>query len=226
MLVEDDERLSGLVQRFLDKHGFRVLVENRGDRAVDRILKVKPDAVILDIMLPGVDGLEVCRALQGRFDGAILMLTARGEELDELEGFERGADDYMIKPVRPQVLLARLRSLLRRVGRHAGGTEPERVVVGAIELDSARRVVTHAGRELELTGAEFDLLWFLARRAGQVVSRETIYRDLRGIEYDGIDRSIDLRVSKLRKKLEDDPRAPRIIKSVRGVGYIFAGEAS
>lgn len=222
LLVEDDVRLAELVKRFLGTEGFDVNVEVRGDEAVARIVAEKPDLVVLDIMLPGEDGLSICRRLRPDYAGPVLMLTARGEELDEIEGLGSGADDYMAKPVRPQLLLARIRSLLRRTAARA--QSPRRLQVGPLVIDSGRRTVAYADRPIDLTGAEFDLLWYLAQRPGQVVDREALYLALRGIEYDGVDRSLDLRVSKIRKKLADDPKQPRIIKSVRGVGYILAGE--
>lgn len=224
LLVEDDTRLAELVERFLAKQGFAVGVEARGDRAAERIVKEQPSLVILDIMLPGEDGLSICRRLRPRYQGPVLMLTARGEELDEIEGLDSGADDYLAKPVRPQLLLSRVRALLRRTG--AGKSDARVIECGVLAIDSGRRTVRCAGRDVALTGAEFNLLWFLAERAGQVVDRDTLYLALRGTPYDGIDRALDLRVSKIRKKLRDDAKQPTLIKSVRGVGYILTGELS
>ena len=226
LLVEDDARLAQLVKEYLEaSDAFDVAIEGRGDTAVERIVAEQPDLVILDVMLPGLDGLSVCKRVRDRFAGPILMLTALGDEVDEVVGLELGADDYVAKPASPRKVLARVRSLLRRVPaqdeRTAG--EPQGVIaVGELQVDPGRRVASLAGRELDLTTAEFDLLWLLARHVGETLEREAIYQQLRGIEWDGMDRSIDLRVLRLRKKLGDDAAHPRFIKSVRGVGYLLA----
>ena len=227
LLVEDDPKLASLVQEYLQQSGLQVEVEPRGDRAPARILgDPRPDLVILDLMLPGLDGLSVCKAVRPEFRGAILMLTAKGDEVDEVVGLELGADDYLAKPVSPRLLLARVNTLLRRAAPppsspSAGEESPEQVEVGPLSEDRARRVATLDGQSLDLTTAEFDLLWYLCRRAGEVLSRERIYSELRGIEYDGLDRSIDLRVARLRRKLGDDGKQPRLIKSIRGTGYLL-----
>ena len=232
LIVEDDEKLAQLVREFLESNGYDVLLEVRGDRAVGRILGERPDLVLLDLMLPGKDGLTICREIRERYDGVILMLTARGDEVDEVIGLELGADDYVAKPVRPRVLLARIKSLLRRSERSQSsqeepnegdkGGDAQRLEVGGLQIDARTRNASLGGRTLQLTTAEFDLLFFLAERAGEVVSREAIYVELRGIEYDGLDRSIDLRVARLRRKLGDDAKQPQLIKSVRGAGYLLA----
>ena len=230
LLVEDDERLSELVAEYLGEHGFEITQEFRGDTAVARILKDRPDLVILDLMLPGLDGLSVCRQIRPEYRGGVLMLTARGDEIDEVVGLELGADDYLAKPVKPRLLLARVQSILRRLARVADGgaatgdDDDLRVIVGDLVIDPGARTVTLAGENIPLTTAEFELLLYLAQRAGEVVSREEIYRELRGIEYDGLDRSMDLRVARVRKKLGEDAEDPRILKSVRGVGYLLARE--
>jgi DNA-binding response OmpR family regulator len=225
LLVEDDARLARLVKEYLEaSDALSVSIEGRGERAVERIVAEQPDLVILDVMLPGLDGLSVCKQVRGRFTGPILMLTALGDEVDEVVGLEIGADDYVAKPASPRKVLARVRSLLRRVPAAtevAVGPDPV-VTVGELVVDPGRRTASVAGRELDLTTAEFDLLWLLARHAGETLEREAIYRELRGIEWDGQDRSIDLRVLRLRKKLGDDAAHPRFIKSVRGVGYLLA----
>lgn len=236
-LVEDDEELAQMVADFLRAEAFDVETERDGLRAVERALSAPFDAVILDIGLPGLDGISVCRRIRSRFTGVILMLTARGDEIDEVISLEVGADDYMTKPVRPRALLSRLRLHLRRQqpDRPDSLTPFEQALeVNGLKIDPANRRVficeptspSVEGSELleteiELTTAEFDLLWFLAQRAGSVVSRQEIYLDVQGIPYDGLDRSIDLRVSRLRKKLNDDPACPERIKSVRGVGYLL-----
>lgn len=225
LVVEDDLKLASLVQEFLEQNGFSVDIEARGDRAPERILRDQPELVILDLMLPGLDGLSVCKQVRPRYQGAILMLTARGDEVDEVVGLELGADDYMAKPVRPRLLLARVNTLLRRTQQPSAEEAPasaSRVEIGSMVIDANSRTLRIDDQAVELTTAEFDLLWLLASNAGQVLTRERIYADLRGIEYDGIDRSIDLRIARLRRKIGDDAKQPQRIKSVRGVGYLFA----
>jgi two-component system, OmpR family, response regulator RstA len=226
LLVEDDLRLAKLVEEFLSGHGFRVDIVARGDMAAARILADPPDLVVLDLMLPGRDGISVCREIRPKYAGPILMLTALGDEVDEIVGLEVGADDYLAKPVRPRLLLAHINSLLRRTARpKAGGErdgEPARRHVGGILLDRASRRVTQDGVELTLTTMEFDLLWFLAGHAGQVVTRDALHAELRGGEWDGLDRAVDIAVARLRRKLGDDGKNPQIIKSVRGAGYLLA----
>jgi len=223
LLVEDDAQLASMVADFLKPHGFDVLVETRGDRAVDRILHEDPEVVILDVNLPGMDGFAICREVRGDYNGAIIMLTARGGEVDEVLGLEFGADDYMAKPVRPLALLARLRTHLRRSSPDASATG-QTVVVGSLVVDTARRIAELHGIELDLTTAEFDLLKLLADHAGKPLSRNEIYQFIHGTRYDGFDRSIDLRISRLRKKMGDDPLKPQRILSVRGTGYQLSTE--
>ncbi len=224
LLVEDDAPLASMVADFLAPHGFDVAIEGRGDRAVARIINEQHDAVILDVNLPGLDGISVCRNVRNDFAGPILILTARGEEVDEVVGLEVGADDYMAKPVRPRALLARLRVHLRKTVPIDPESTERRIQVGALVIDASRRTLELAGQPIELTTAEFELLWLLAKQAGQVLSRVDIYQRIHGIQHDGFDRSIDLRISRLRKKLGDDPSNPQRIKSVRGVGYILTVE--
>ncbi len=219
MLVEDDIRLADLTAEFLTAHGHEVSIEHQGDRAVDRILGERPDLVILDVMLPGEDGMSICRRVRGDYSGVILMLTARGEEFDQVLGLELGADDYVSKPVSPRVLAARVKALLRR--RPPRAEESNIVEAGSLRVDRAARSVTIDGESLEMTSAEFDLLWALASKPGKPVSREALLKDLRGIDWDGVDRSIDVRVSQVRRKLAADPRHAGRIKTVRGVGYQF-----
>ena len=222
LLVEDDAELASMVADFLSDNGFNVEVEGDGKRAADRIRDEDFDVLVLDIGLPGLDGISICRMVRDQFDGPILMLTARGDEIDEVNSLEVGADDYLSKPVRPRALLARLRVHLRRM-EHA--TEPisqPKIEIGNLTIDAGSRTVTIEGERCEMTTAEFDLLWLLAVNAGKVVARDELYQQLHGMKYGGLDRSIDLRISRLRRKLGDDPTDPRRIKSVRGVGYIFA----
>lgn len=223
LLVEDDAKLADMISDFLRPEGFDVTIERRGDTAATRIIEESPDAVILDVNLPGLDGISVCRNVRAQYSGPILVLTARGDEVDEVIGLEVGADDYMTKPVRPRVLLARLRAHLRK-SPPAEGSSPKQLQVGTLLIDSGRRTLEVAGTEVELTTAEFELLWLLAENAGIVLSRDDIYLKIHGFRYDGTDRSIDLRVSRLRKKIGDDPNFPRQIKSVRGVGYLLVND--
>ena len=222
LVVEDDTPLASMVADFLAPHGFEVSIEGRGDTAVLRIQDDDPDAVVLDVNLPGLDGFAICKAVRTHYRGPIIMLTARGEEIDEVLGLEAGADDYMAKPVRPRALLARLQMHLRRVTPEEEASHP--IIVGSLVVDAGRRTVELQGTAVELTTAEFELLHLLAKHAGQTLSRNDICLQIHGVKYDGLDRSIDLRVSRLRKKLGDDPTHPQRIKSVRGVGYMLSLE--
>lgn len=224
LLVEDDERLADLTAEYLRKNEFTVDIESRGDTAEARILGERPDLVVLDVMLPGQDGFAVCRAVRPKYEGIILMLTARDEDIDQILGLELGADDYITKPVPPRVLLARVKALLRRAGPAgedaADGNDS--LTFGNFSISQQTRSATLAGAPIDLTTAEFDLLWLLARHAGSILSRDDLLQQLRGIGFDGLDRSIDARISRLRKKLNDDPDNPTRIKTVRGKGYLFS----
>lgn len=228
LIVEDDQRLAELTREYLESNGLKVAIESDGGKAAARILKEQPDLVVLDLMLPGEDGLTICRKVRGQYDGPILMLTARTDDMDEVLGLEMGADDYVCKPVRPRVLLARIRALLRRREGHAEGEveSQRRLQFGQLVIDSAMREAWLREQSIELTSAEFDLLWLLAANAGRILSREEIFTALRGIEYDGQDRSIDVRISRIRPKIGDDPMHPRLIKTVRSKGYLFVAEAA
>jgi two-component system OmpR family response regulator/two-component system response regulator RstA len=183
-----------------------------------------PRIVILDVGLPDGDGFSICREIRAKFDGAIVMLTARDEDVDQIVGLELGADDYLVKPVQPRLLLARLRALLRRSGSPAtqATASDHRIDIGAFSISGDARVAVLEGAPLDLTSAEFDLLWMLARHAGSILSRDDLIGNLRGISYDGLDRSIDSRISRLRRKLGDSPAAPVRIQTVRGKGYLFS----
>jgi two-component system OmpR family response regulator/two-component system response regulator RstA len=223
LLVEDDERLAELTAEYLAKNDMSVAIEPRGDTAEARILAEQPDLVILDVMLPGKDGFEVCRAVRQNYRGVILMLTARDEDFDQILGLEMGADDYIAKPVQPRVLLARIKALLRRLpSAEAPAGESEKLVFGQFEISQSTRSATLNGYSIDLTTAEFDLLWLLANHAGNVLSRDDLLQELRGIGFDGLDRSIDARISRLRKRLNDDSESPTRIKTVRGKGYLFS----
>ncbi len=224
LVVEDDEKLAVLMWQLLERSGYHVAVEHRGDRAIDAILAQQPQLVILDVNLPGRDGFAVCREVQGEFAGRILMITARDQEIDELVGLEAGADDFLVKPVGEQRLLARVRALLRRGAKSADrSTETDpRVETGDLSIDPQNRTVSLGGLALRMSTTEFELLWILASHLGQPVSRDGLFEALHGREYDGVDRSIDLKISRLRRILGDDPNAPRWIKTVRGQGYMLA----
>jgi two-component system OmpR family response regulator len=228
LLVEDDERLADLTAEYLRKNDFEVTIEPRGDTAEARILSDDPDLVMLDVMLPGKDGFEVCRAVRARYKGVILMLTARDEDLDQILGLELGADDYIAKPVQPRLLLARIKALLRRSpganpsGENAEPGETTQLAFGNFSISQTTRSTFLGDDTIDLTTAEFDLLWLLARHAGSILSRDDLLQQLRGIGFDGLDRSIDARISRLRRKLGDDPENPTRIKTVRGKGYLFS----
>ncbi len=222
LLVEDDERLAELTAEYLTRNDLEVAIEARGDLAESRILSEQPDLVILDVMLPGKDGFEVCRAVRPSYRGVILMLTARDEDFDQILGLELGADDYIAKPVQPRVLLARIKALLRRLPATGEIDASDSQIFGQFRISQATRTASLNDQAIDLTTAEFDLLWLLASHAGNVLSRDDLLQELRGIGFDGLDRSIDARISRLRKKLNDDPENPTRIKTVRGKGYLFS----
>lgn len=223
LVVEDDKSLADWIQEYLTNQGYRVSVVNRGDTAVAQITSIMPDLVVLDGMLPGLDGLDVCKAVRPDYSGPIVMLTARDEEIDEVLGLEVGADDYLTKPVKPRILLARIKTLLRRHSPASPAVgQRHKIVLSGLSIDQSSRVVTLDNKAIKISSNEFDVLWLLAEKAGQLVTRDELVTKLRGFEYDGFDRSIDLRVSRLRKKLGDDPAEPYRIKTIWGKGYLFA----
>lgn len=221
VLVEDDERLAQLTAKYLESHNVTVTIVNHGRDAVGKVAQVRPDVVLLDLMLPGMSGLDICRELRQRSDVPIVMVTARGEEADRVVGLEGGADDYIAKPFSSRELLARIRAHARRA-RGAVGPAKKALVVGRLSIDIDAMNVTLDGAPLALTTYEFMLLRALAERAGRVLSREQLVDLVRGSADEAFDRSIDVHISHLRNKLGDDPRAPRMIKTVRGVGYMLA----
>ena len=226
LIVEDDERLARLTQEYLIRNGLEVGVEPDGNRAIRRIIAEQPDMVVLDVMLPGADGLTVCREVRPHYHQPILMLTARTEDMDQVLGLEMGADDYVAKPVQSRVLLARIRALLRRTDKTPEDEVAQRIEFDDLVIDNGGRSVTLNGELVDFTSAEYDLLWLLASNAGRILSREDIFERLRGIEYDGQDRSIDVRISRIRPKIGDDPENPKRIKTVRSKGYLFVKETN
>jgi DNA-binding response OmpR family regulator len=219
LLVEDDVRLAEMLSEYLGEAGFRVAIAPLGEAALAK----SPDdydAVILDLTLPDRDGLDVCRALRAKTDTPILMLTARGTATDRIVGLELGADDYLPKPFEPRELLARLRAILRRRAAAAATEKPLRF--GALEIDRAAHVLRVRGEERGVTSYQFALLVALAENAGRVLSRDFLMDSVKGETLEAFDRSIDVHVSRLRAAIEDDPRRPRRIITVRGSGYVFA----
>jgi two-component system OmpR family response regulator len=225
LLVEDDERLAELISEYLGRNGLDLHWIRRGDGAVEKTHEISPDLLLLDVMLPGLDGFEICRELRAR--GAtlpIVFLTARDEDFDHVVGLELGADEFIPKPVQPRVLLAHVRAILRRAGMQdrAAAANGEALAFGALELDLASREVRLRGAPVDLTSSEFDLLWLLARHAGRVLSRNEILNKLRSLDYDGSDRSVDCRIYRLRRKLGDLADTAERIKTIRNVGYLFS----
>ena len=232
LLVEDDVRLCGLISQYLGNHDLRVSAELRGDQAVDRIRREAPDVVILDLGLPGQDGFSILRQLRPAFAGPLLILTARDDDFDQVLGLELGADDYVIKPVEPRVLLARINALLRRSRpephHEALGSERSShaaLEFGRLRIHPASRSVSLDGRPVALSSTEFDLLVHLAEHAGEIQSRDDLFRRLHGREYDGVDRMLDVRISHLRRKLGEDASESLRIKTVWGRGYLFVADA-
>jgi two-component system phosphate regulon response regulator OmpR len=220
LLIEDDSRLAEMVGEYLGKAGFQVIHAENGTRGLALHGREAVDAVILDLMLPDSDGLEICRQIRARSDSPILMLTARGDPMDRVVGLEMGADDYLPKPFEPRELLARLRAILRR--RRAGATPSDVLRYGRLEIDRGSREVRLDGAPRPLTGYQFALLLALAERAGRVMSREALMDLVKGEQIEAFDRSIDVHVSRIRAAIEDDPKKPRRVITVRGSGYVFA----
>jgi len=219
LMIDDDDRLAGMVQDYLGGAGFRVTVAGTAGSGEALLKRESFDALILDLMLPDADGLDFCRRLRQSNDVPILMLTARGEPMDRVVGLELGADDYLAKPFEPRELQARLRAILRRKGTTA---TTDVLRFGRLEIDKGSRVVRVDGEERPITSYQFALLMALAERAGRVLSRDALMDLLKGEKLEAFDRSVDVHVSRIRAAIEDDPKKPRRILTLRGAGYVFA----
>jgi DNA-binding response OmpR family regulator len=224
VLVEDDLRLSELVGRYLENNGFRLTVINRGDAVIEQVRRDPPDLLILDLGLPGQDGFSICRQLRPMYSNPILILTARDNDIDHVLGLELGADDYVIKPIEPRVLMARINALLRR-NRTQPILESKTLRFGRLVINPVARSVSLNDQSIALSSNEFDLLLHLASHAGKIQSREALFQQLCRREYDGVDRMLDVRISHLRKKLGDDADRSERIKTVWGQGYLFVPDA-
>jgi len=232
LVVEDDIELCEWMCEYLMAKGYQVTATGRGDEAVTLINNINPDLVILDGMLPGLDGVDVCKAVRPSFKNTIIMVTARDEEIDEVLGLEMGADEYLTKPVRARALLTRIKKHLERQQEKAIHieqalieTNSDRLKFNNLIIDRQAMIVSLDGEQVKISTNEFDVLWLLAQQAGSPVSRNELVSQLRGFDYDGFDRSIDLRISRLRKKLRDDSAEPFRIKTIWGKGYLFAKDA-
>jgi DNA-binding response OmpR family regulator len=220
LLIDDDARLVEMLGGYLRGHGYVVDCYGDGESGLQAQQRNGYDAIILDVMLPGIDGLEVCRRLRAFSEVPIVMLSGRGDDMDRIVGVEVGADDYIPKPFNPRELLARLAAVLRRT-RQGEREVAERLYLGPLEIDRATREVRVRGQRCELTGRQFDLLVLLAERAGRVQTRGQLMDALKGEEWDDRDRSLDVHISRIRQAIEEDPRHPRLVQTVRGVGYIL-----
>lgn len=228
--VEDDPEVGALIAAYLGRHDMDVVVEPRGDRAEETISRENPDLVLLDIMLPGKDGMTLCRDLRAQWQGPIVLLTSLDSDMNHILSLEMGANDYILKTTPPAVLLARLRLHLRQTMLAASNLSPDQTVLtphkairfGTLSIDPVNRQVQLSDEIIALSTADFDLLWELATHAGQIMDRDALLKNLRGVSYDGMDRSVDVAISRLRKKLLDSATEPYRIKTVRNKGYLFA----
>jgi two-component system alkaline phosphatase synthesis response regulator PhoP len=220
LVVDDEARIVRLVRDYLERAGYGVLAARDGETALQLARQEQPDLIVLDLMLPGVDGLDVCRRLRQESGVPIIMLTARVEEADRVVGLELGADDYVTKPFSPRELVARVRATLRRTSGQVGPATVLRA--GDVELDTAALAATVADQPVELTPTEFQLLAAMVQQPGRIFSREQLLQAIHGVAFDGYDRSVDSHIKNLRRKIEPDPRQPRYVQTVYGVGYRFA----
>lgn len=226
LLVEDDERLSSLISQFLTEHDFNVQRLSSGENLLQYVQNSPPDILLLDVMLPGENGFTLCNKIRPFYSGPLLFMTAKNDDFDQVFGLEIGADDYIIKPVEPRVLLARINALLRRNREPTSTTNSQqRLQYGQLIIDRSTRSAHLKGVDVQLTSHEFDMLWKLAESPSALVDRTTLYRDVIGREYDGLDRSADVRISRLRKKLRDNTQHPYKIKTIWGKGFFFVADA-
>lgn len=228
LIVDDDESLAAMLREYLGAHGIEAEVARTPTDALQRIRASPLDAIVLDVMLPEMDGFELLPKLRALVETPILMLTARGDETDRIVGLELGADDYLPKPFNPRELLARLRAAMRRGASPgaSGGARFGTLRLGVLEIDIDARRVRLGGEERELTSYQFDLLLALARNAGKVMTRAALVRETRGAELPAFDRSIDVHISRIRSAIEEDPKSPRRVVTIRGVGYVFTRDES
>ncbi|HTF94565.1 MAG TPA: response regulator transcription factor [Cellvibrio sp.] len=222
LVVEDDIELQQWIAEYLTGKGFYCICTDNGADAVKLISEAQPDVVLLDGALPGLDGFKVCKTVRQFYTGAIIMITARDEEIDEVLGLEAGADDYLIKPIRARALLTRIQKLLEKQSAIAAS---QTLTFNTLVIDPHSQSVLLAGVDAKLTSKEFEVLWVLASHASEIVTRDTLLKELRGYEFDGLDRSIDLRISRVRKKLNDRSDDPYRIKTIWGKGYLFVKDA-
>jgi DNA-binding response OmpR family regulator len=222
LVVDDDERLRELLAEYLGGRGFDVVTAEDGERGLSRLRSGGIDLVVLDVMMPGRDGLDVCRELRTFTRVPVVMLTARGDETDRIVGLELGADDYLPKPFNPRELLARIQAVLRRADAPVDRSSV--LTAGPLAVDPDRRTATLSGTPIELTTTEFEILRTLIANAGRVIPRERLMELARGEEYASFERSVDVHVSHIRRKLDDDPKSPKLLKTVRGVGYVIPRE--
>ena len=225
LLVEDDQKLGEMLQEYLENQGYSTRLERDGENISTAVDAFSPNLIILDLMLPGKNGFDVCKEIRDTYTGKILFMTASEDDMDQVVGLELGADDFVKKPVQPRVLLARIRMLMRRIEASPGGDNIQQLLFGGLSIKNNTREVYLSGKQIVLTPAEFDLLWLLANNADEVLSRDELFKELRGIEFDGLDRSIDTKIVALRKKLDDTGSIARRIITVRGKGYLFASDA-
>ncbi len=224
LVVEDDASLANWIIDYLISQDFQVSLANRGDHAIEMIEADQPDLVLLDINLPKKDGFDICREVRKHYQKPILMMTARDDEMDEVLGLELGADDYITKPLRARALLARIRRLLRRSLPSLSEKSSDKINIGQLSIDLSSRTTKISDQVVSISSNEFDVLWLLASHVGEVLSREFLIQNLRGIEYDGFDRSTDILVSRLRKKLGCNAQGQQRIKTVWGKGYLLCPE--
>lgn len=226
LVAENSDSISELVSEYLGRHGFTIATETDGSQLIARVLQENPDVLILDQNVSGENGIQICRELRSQFGGTIIFVSDSRDAIDEVVALEVGADDYMCKPFNPRVLLARVQLQLRRQARARITQEKEGLEVSEIFIDPSRRYCAFRGKEVDLTSSEFSLLQLLVENAGKTLTRDDLHKQLNGLKYDGRDRSIDLRICRLRRKLFDDPTHPELIKSVRGVGYMLTVQSA